>query len=525
MPDAAARSRLLVLGLDGFDPVVAASLISEGKLPNLARLQDSSLRFELQPGEERYTGLAWEQFSSGLAPERAGRWSAVEVDPKAYRADQPTTRLPPFTERIPCRTAVFDVPYFDIERADGARGMVSWGSHDPGVDRASKPSGLAAEIDERFGDYPAPEWIYGYVWPDPERTREMGRALREALERRSEITRWLFGAKQEDWDLAITVVSEYHSAVEALWHGWDSDHPLHGLPSAAEARDGLVGVYEAGDKLLGDMMDLFADVPLLAYAPHGMGRNYADLPAMLLLPELLYRQATGKIGFQPDDDWPVDGTAPPDPGADWTQTIRRRMDVKRPLADSLRRLASRSRNGDRSVLDWMPAALYRPAWPGMKAYAMPAFYDARVRINLKGREARGVVDPADYRRAVDETAALLEECRDPQTGDRLEADWELREGDPLDRNPTDADLVVRFRRDYYAFDHPRLGRIGPAPCRRPGGHTGGPGLACLRTPDRHSGDLGRFPALEMSAGVAALMGDREADGSLAAALRSAFRDD
>ena len=516
-----AAPRLLVLGLDGFDPVLAQHLLSEGRLPNLERLQTSSLRFDLEPGKERYTGLAWEQFSTGLTPEQAGRWSAVRIDPKKYYPDQPTTRLAPFTERLQAQTAVFDVPYFDLERASSASGMGSWGSHDPGVDRACKPRSLANEIEQRFGDYLAPEWIYGFVWPDAARTREMGQALTAAIRRRSEIIRWLFARKLAEWDLALTVVSEYHSAIEALWHGWDVEHPLHACASAADAATGLVDVYEAGDELLGDLMDLFGETPFLVFAPHGMGRNYADVPAMLLLPELLYRHGTGRRGFEADPHWRTDGTASPGWAADWSQATRRRLDIKPSRLESLRRILARCADRESSVMDWMPAALYRSAWPRMKAYAMPAFYDARVRINLKGREGRGRVRPADYRTALSEVVRLIEACRDPMTGERLDVEIEARaDGDPLLRNPTDADLIVRFRRDYYAFDHPDLGRVGPAPCRRPGGHTGGSGVAYLRMPHRRQGELGRFPALELSAGIAALMGDHDAAGSLAKVLLS-----
>ena len=55
-----ARSRLLVIGLDGFDYDVAASLRAKGGLPNLTRLEKASCRFRLSPGIEKYTGLAWE---------------------------------------------------------------------------------------------------------------------------------------------------------------------------------------------------------------------------------------------------------------------------------------------------------------------------------------------------------------------------------------------------------------------------------------------------------------------------------
>ena len=81
------------------------------------------------------------------------------------------------------------------------------------------------KIIERFGEYPAPEFIYGYVWADVDRTREMGLALATAVDVRADVTRWLFGERLPDWDLGIMVVSELHSATEALWHGWDKGHP------------------------------------------------------------------------------------------------------------------------------------------------------------------------------------------------------------------------------------------------------------------------------------------------------------
>src|SRR4029079_6871353 len=44
-----------------------------------------------------------------------------------------------------------------------------------------------------------------------------------------------------------------------------------------------------------------------------------------------------------------------------------------------------------SNLDWMPVSRYRHFWPKMQAFALPAFYDVRVRINVVGRESHGTV--------------------------------------------------------------------------------------------------------------------------------------
>ena len=100
--------------------------------------------------------------------------------------------------------------------------------------------------------------------------------------------------KTIDWRLALVVVSECHSAVEPFWHGIDPRHPLHVLPSAKAAMTGLQNVYSAIDELIGGLAADCPDAMLVLFAPHGMGPNHADVAAMALLPELLYRVAFGE---------------------------------------------------------------------------------------------------------------------------------------------------------------------------------------------------------------------------------------
>ena len=67
----------------------------------------------------------------------------------------------------------------------------------------------------------------------------------------------------------------------------------------------------------------------------------------------------------------------------------------------------------------------------MPAFALPSFYDGRIRLNLRGRERDGVVDPADYERVCDDIEQLLRECRDPRTGEPVLAAVERVAGDPF----------------------------------------------------------------------------------------------
>lgn len=507
-----AKPRLMMIGLDGFEPGIAERMIGEGRLPAMKRLRDGGARVALDHGAAKRTGLAWEHVATGLSPEGAGRWSAVDFDPATYRVAQRPTQMAPFTAGLGRDTVVFDPPYFNLAEAPDARGLVSWGAHDPGVSQASRPAGLAEEIAARFGPYPAEPWIYGFVWPSAERTRTMGADLIEAVDLRAEVAEWLFAERLPDWELGFMVVSEYHSAIEALWHGVDPGHPLHEMPSAAPARAGLEGVYEAGDRLIGRMMECFPDARIAVFNLHGMGANNADVADMILLPELLYRHAFGSA-CAAGGGWATNARGAPviAGGRGWEDEIDRALPraLKRPgrARRALSALKARLGGGGGATLslDWMPSARYRRFWPDMPAFAFPSFYDGQVRINLKGREGRGIVERADYDRACDGIEALLRDCRDSATGRPVAAAVE-RTGRPDSLAPSEADMLILWDGAPLGLDHPLHGRIGPFPYRRPGGHTGGKGLAWIAGPGIAAGDHGTRSAFDVVPTIVELLG-------------------
>jgi predicted AlkP superfamily phosphohydrolase/phosphomutase len=510
--------RVLMVGLDGYDPALGGRLMAEGELPALKALMARSARFDLEHGAARRTGLAWEHVSSGRSPEAAQRSAPVHFDRNAYTVRQEPTSLLPFPAALSARTVVFDAPYFDLLRAPRVRGLVGWGAHDPGVPAAARPETLPAELATRFGPYPAKRWIYGYVWPSPEQTREMGEALVKAVDVRAAASCWLLREALPDWDLGYLVVSELHSASEALWHGVDPGHPLHGHASAGPAGAAMKDVYRAVDRLVGSLAEAFPDVTLVVFNLHGMGHNGSDLPSMALLPELLFKHATGKGLFRapvvPGDAGAlVDVPA----GSGWGDLMDARMTVPRPRRprkqSGLRRAIQvlRGRGSAQPAgpgIGWIPAARYSAYWPVMPAFALPAFYGGRVRINLAGRERRGLVRPADYSRVCDEVEQLVRDCRDTRTGEPVVESVERMAGrDPLTIGETEADIVIVWRGSPAGFVHPSLGQIGPLPYRRTGGHTGGPGMAYVSGPGIASADHGMRDAFDVVPTIVELLGE------------------
>jgi len=518
-------NRVIAIFLDGYEPSLQHRMAEAGELPALAALSVRSARFRLDHGPAQFTGLAGEHVASGLSPEAAGRQAAVHFDPATYRVGQVGAMVAPFAARLDCRTVAFDMPYFDLAAAPQVTGVGNWGAHDPGVPPAFQPAGLRAGFAQAIGAYPAAEWIYGYVWPSPERTRTMGADLTLAVDRRTEAVRWLL-AQRPDWELALVGVSEPHSAIEALWHGIDPGHPLHGLPSAAPAGEGVRAVYRAVDRLVGRLAADWPDASIVLFSMHGMGGNHSDTASMLLLPELLHRHAFGAPLFRPEAVgrmregivWPVvpqSWEASMQRGLPWWRPSQWRgalaqrgpAPLARVLAWHTARRMGAIDGAMRSGIEWMPAAAYQPYWRRMAAFSLPSFYDGRLRINLAGRERDGVVPPERYREVRESYATLLHECVDAHSGEPLVQAVAFDDrADPGALGPTDADLMITWRRSTQALRHPRLGTIGPIPLRRPGGHTGPAGMAWVTAAGVEPGDRGTRSAFDVVPTLLALLG-------------------
>jgi hypothetical protein len=259
---------------------------------------------------------------------------------------------------------------------------------------------------------------------------------------------------------------------------------------------------------------------------HGMGPNTADVPSMALLPELLYRRQFGKARLAPIKGPATRVGIPLLPEGDsWESTLRRAL--LPPLSRARMRLGAAMRrrvNGTEFDLDWMPAALYRRWWPRMEAFALPAYYDGRIRINLAGRESEGLVSPTRYEELRAQLVTLLEQCRDPLTGKPAVEHVELPDRAWAEASGG-ADLCVTWRPGTIGLVHPELGTIGPLPYRRTGGHTGAEGFAAVAGPGIGRGVLPQASAFDVVPTVIELCGhavpERLSGQSFAPALRGA----
>lgn len=80
----AKAKRVVILGMDGMDPELAAKWMAEGKLPNLARLAADGVFKPLVTATPSMSPVAWSSFMTGVDPGKHGIFDFITRDPCNY---------------------------------------------------------------------------------------------------------------------------------------------------------------------------------------------------------------------------------------------------------------------------------------------------------------------------------------------------------------------------------------------------------------------------------------------------------
>lgn len=519
MKSSSANTPVVAIGLDAADPVLLERYMDAGHLPVLSRLRAEGTYARLTTFDYCRAEASNTTFLTGCSPATHGYWSpfrikpdyTVETTPYEFADYQPFYGLGP-----DYRVAIFDMPQSKLSPNVNGIQVLGWGAHSPRCPSHSSPPELFDEIVAAYGVHPTLRKDDVHSMGDATAMARLHSGLTAGVERRTAACIGLL--TREPWDLFLTYFSEIHSGQHYFWHLSHPDHPLYAYFGVPE-RDPLLELVQAVDAAIGRIIAAMRPgTRLVVFSDHGMESNTTDVPSTVLLPELLYRLAyPGRYGLAKG----APGSVPPPvmkPSArrSWRSTLYGLKHDPNPITRWLRRHMSTAtfhygvekRFGMNSVplcpddcpLGAQPPMWYQPAWPGMQAFALPSFSEGFVRLNVRGREERGVVAPEEYDAVCAAITADLQQLTDARTGKpavkrvvrtRLGAHGPAAVG----QRPSDADLIVIWEgHPIDVVDHPKAGRIGPVPFKRSGSHVhrgflmaAGPGVAAgARVPESHA---------------------------------------
>ena len=441
-----AGKKVIAIGLDGAEPELIKKWSQQGFLPNLAKLQQKGVLRNLQSTVDLANGTTWTSINSGVTPAKHGmvyyhrqlKSGTYQIRTKKYHENI----CEPFWSNLSRqgkRVAIFDIPTnFPQKELNGIQ-ILSWGTTGEDGKEPCGVSDVPPEVYEKFGRHPFENWQ-----PMRLKTREMlerfSKGLVTGVRQRTKIAKWL--QEKEDWDLFYMVFTEPHWAGHAFWHLMDEEMPTHNKIYAKDYGDVIFKVYQEVDKALGELLKDIDDKAVFIFSNTGMGPNYS---ARHLLPTVLAR-------------FGMDGAA-------WE---------KAKLCYFTRQFENwlRSRFVKWTKI-WLPKSWwqsrqyqlenFRHNWKECSAFAVPNDHTGAIRINLKGREPLGIVEPGDsYEALCKELTNKLLQLVNPATGHKVVQEVilvrDVYRGERLNDLP---DLIVKWRNDapVFSLTSPIIGQV------------------------------------------------------------------
>jgi predicted AlkP superfamily phosphohydrolase/phosphomutase len=92
--------RMVILGLDGLDPVLADQWIAEGHLPNLKKLAGQGSYSRLRTTYPSISPVAWSSFMTGVDPSRHNIYDFLNRDVRTYKPKLSSSEVNPSTRTI-----------------------------------------------------------------------------------------------------------------------------------------------------------------------------------------------------------------------------------------------------------------------------------------------------------------------------------------------------------------------------------------------------------------------------------------
>ncbi|HET9333856.1 MAG TPA: hypothetical protein VFQ21_09765 [Gemmatimonadota bacterium] len=488
------RNRLLVLMMKVGDPASIERWAREGHLPTIRSVMERGCHGRLA-GAERICehGTATTVFS-GTSADRHGYYYFRQLVPGTYRlttfgADQAGS--PPFWTRRDAfsgSVAVIDAP--ETAPVPGVRGhqLVNWCFHQPDLaiaPYASEPPELLAEVQRMYGE--PPDILGDTANGTPEEDRRDLRRFLDSVRTKGELCRHV--ASLGDADLVIAAFDETHTASHRYWRY--RPEAADGGAEDETLRHAIRSVYQATDREFGLLIEQAGEAAdVVVVSLFGMQEQFPT--------EELNGALCRALGYQARREAAPGRLRPVD--------LARRV-----LPESLRVAISRRLPTHRQ--EELLADLFASGtdWQRTTAFSLPSLYTGFVRVNLRGREPAGIVDPADYDRVLGELEEDLRRMVDVESGEPVIESTvravDVFGGGPPVRLP---DLFVEWKAGPKLLErvrHPRgeFGQRRPSFC--PGSEETLEGFVAAAGPHvRGRGEIGAIAPIEFAPTALSLLG-------------------
>lgn len=406
-------NRLLFIGLDAADARLIEQWSDEGWLPNIARMRaEGTLWAPMQTPADVFHVSAWPSIFTGAPADVHGLYHAYVARPghQGVLRPRPDESPVPFLWKILSdrkrRSIVMDAFLTCPLRDFNGVQIVDWGSWSWFWEPTILPDTIGREIKKRFGNYPFEDHSRVGIRPVTDFAGFRARLL-AAVTRKTQVIKWLL--EQEEWDFMLVVYGESHPAGHYLWHLHDPGYVVNAGRGSDQLRHALRDIYVALDAAVGELLRAVdGRTTIMLVSGDGMGPNYSGSH---LLEDVLMRIGALTTAGAIETAGSREARAARAP-RDLASTIRNLVPQRLRMAVSDLLLSRQMR--EQLSLRWKTAGI---AWPDTRAFVIENANEGYVRINLRGREPLGIVEPGgEYERLCDQIREVAKSLTNPETG-------------------------------------------------------------------------------------------------------------
>ena len=120
------KTRVIVLGVDGLDPVLLQQFADEGVLPNFKRLMEQGDFKPLQTTMPPLSPVAWSTFITGMDPGGHGLFDFIHRDPKRYLPTAAMSQSPELNLPLKLGSCEYPLPWASADPINLRRGTAFW---------------------------------------------------------------------------------------------------------------------------------------------------------------------------------------------------------------------------------------------------------------------------------------------------------------------------------------------------------------------------------------------------------------
>jgi predicted AlkP superfamily phosphohydrolase/phosphomutase len=391
----AKKSPLVIFALDvgGLDPIVRGE--AEGYLPTIGSIMRRGCWGEIVGPELICEYGCWLSLFSGISRIKHGYYYFRQLIPGTYnlRAFTPhETGVLPFWSHLHNsnkKVAVVDAPETSIVRDLPGIQLTNWATHLPPSAAITEPPELMIDVHQLFG----PQMIIEEKFESSlQEDMEIYQRLLERIKKKGSLCLNLLS--RDHFDLVVVAFSESHTANHQFWKYRPEAQIGEEEVGNSELTNAIRKVYQAIDRQMG---------LVLAQLPDDANVFFCSLLGM----QDCYPTTELMEGFCRELGYHIPPPVSPNP----LNLIRRivpkawRVALSRyvPRTGQEQLLANRLRSGTN--------------WRETTAFAIPSWDEGFVRVNLKGREPEGIVEPGmDYETLLDRLEGDLMKLVDPKDG-------------------------------------------------------------------------------------------------------------